>query len=275
MKNGSAITASIEKPVRKMVDVLESLRRLEPMIGPRAQKLWLIYLGSDFKNKKKIEEIIQILSDRYLKQDYHEKDKIFLPPPLPKIADGEYQIGDVIYPEGYYSPFGIKEDEWIQHIGIFGRSGSGKTNVAYIIIKELKKKSKPFLIFDWKKNYRDLLSDEQFKDLLVFTVGTKTSPFFFNPLIPPPGTPPKVLIKSVKNILFFPRIVKFLTYSYSERESKLMFFSWQHFFYFFMLPQGQGSFLPVAIFPLHNRNVFKIYKYYHNTHNRTSIKTFS
>jgi len=200
MINGSVTTAPIEKPARKMIDVLESLRRLEPVLGPRTHKLWLIYLGSDFKSKKKTEEIVQILCDKYLKQDYHEKDKIFLPPPLPKIADGEYQIGDVIYPEGYYSPFGIKEDEWIQHIGIFGRSGSGKTNVAYIIINELKNKKKPFLIFDWKKNYRDLLSDDKFKDLLVFTVGTKTSPFFFNPLIPPPGTPPKVWLKKLVEI---------------------------------------------------------------------------
>jgi hypothetical protein len=183
-----------------MIDVNECLRRLEPVLGERADKLWLIYLASDFEQKRKIEEIIRILCERHLNQDYKEREKIFLPPPPKKIADGDYRVGGVLYPEGLYCPFGIREEEWIQHIGIFGRSGSGKTNVAYVIINELKKKQKPFLIFDWKKNYRGLMGEDDYKDILVFTVGTKTSPFFFNPLIPPPGTPPKVWLKKLVEI---------------------------------------------------------------------------
>jgi len=44
-------------------------------------------------------------------------------------------------------------------------------------------------VFDWKRNYRDLLSVPDCKDLLIFTVGRDVCGFRFNPLIPPPGTP--------------------------------------------------------------------------------------
>jgi len=68
--------------------------------------------------------------------------------------------------------------------------GSGKTNIAFILINQLMKNQVPFLIFDWKKNYRSLMAVK--KDVMVFTPGTSTSPFYFNPLIPPPNVPPQV-----------------------------------------------------------------------------------
>jgi hypothetical protein len=46
---------------------------------------------------------------------------------------------------------------------------------------------KPFLVFDWKRNYRDLLTLPEFSELHVFTVGRSVAPVRFNPLIPPPG----------------------------------------------------------------------------------------
>jgi len=50
-------------------------------------------------------------------------------------------------------PFGLREDEFIQHIDIFGRSGSGKTNLAYSLLYGLLKAKKPFRVFDWKRYY--------------------------------------------------------------------------------------------------------------------------
>jgi hypothetical protein len=153
----------------------------------------------DIEGKKEIETIIQLLHTKTLKQQINN-DKILLePPPKEKIA-GEYPIGHVIYNEQKLFPFGLREKELIQHIGIFGRSGSGKTNTAIILIAHLLNHNRPFLILDWKRNYRDVASATT-KELLVFTVGRKTSPFTFNPLIPPPGTSPRIWLKKLIEII--------------------------------------------------------------------------
>ena len=106
----------------------------------------------------------------------------------------------VYYGKERFHLFGLREDELIQHLGIFGRSGSGKTNAAFIVVLDLLRKGKPFLIFDWKRNYRDLLSLVGNK-ILIFTVGRGTSPFYFNPLKPPPGTPPTIWLKKIIEIM--------------------------------------------------------------------------
>jgi len=102
--------------------------------------------------------------------------------------------------EGFY-PFGLREAEFIQHIGIFGRSGSGKTNLAYLLLRGLVQAGKPFLVFDWKRNYRDLVGESTFSDLTVFTVGREVAPFRFNPLIPPLGTQATVWLKKLIEIM--------------------------------------------------------------------------
>jgi len=104
-------------------------------------------------------------------------------PPPENVAAGEYPLGIIHYGEDKFHPFGLREAEFIQHIAIFGRSGSGKTNVAYLILLNLVRAGKPFLVFDWKRNYRDLLSLPECKGLLVFTVGRNVSPFRFKPAL--------------------------------------------------------------------------------------------
>ena len=71
----------------------------------------------------------------------------------------------------------------LQHTAIFGRSGAGKTNLLFKLLRELTKRSVPTWIFDWKRDYRPLVKQES--PPLVFTVGRTPSPFLFNPLIPP------------------------------------------------------------------------------------------
>ena len=43
--------------------------------------------------------------------------------------------------------------------------------MAFLVVLNLLKHGKPFMVFDWKRNYRDLLSLEAGQDILVFTVG--------------------------------------------------------------------------------------------------------
>lgn len=97
--------------------------------------------------------------------------------------------------------FGIREAECIQHIACFGRTGAGKTNMGFLLFRQFHKKGKPILVFDWKKNYRDLLALPGFQDLEVYTIGQGLAPLSFNPLIPPPGTQPKTWLKKIIQVI--------------------------------------------------------------------------
>jgi hypothetical protein len=112
-----------------------------------------------------------------------------------------YVLGNVMYANKVLHPFGLREDEIIQHVAIFGRSGAGKTNTMFQIIDNFLDHKKPFLIFDWKRNYRDLLAVRKNDEILVYTVGRDTAPLVFNPLIPPEGTNASVWLKKLIEII--------------------------------------------------------------------------
>lgn len=80
-------------------------------------------------------------------------------------------------------------------------TGTGKTNLAFQMLRELRKNNKPFMVFDWKRNYRDLLQLPEFHELQVFTVGSHVAPFHFNPLIPPPHTAPGQWLMKLVDVL--------------------------------------------------------------------------
>jgi hypothetical protein len=182
------------------MDFEEKVRKLRPLIGERRSKaLWMEYSIYP-EHRRELEGIVNALYEKHI-GERALNGEIYLLPPSEDKARGEYSLGMVQYGDKPHYPFGLKEDDWIQHVGIFGRTGSGKTNVGFLIIKELKEKAKPFLIFDWKRNYRDLTESPLHKDLIIFTVGRDVSPFHFNPLIPPKGTLPTVWLKKLIEIM--------------------------------------------------------------------------
>jgi len=181
----------------KIEDVFVKLR---PIWGRQLDKLWQEYLVAEPPLRKTIEKILRVKLARQLGETY-QSEQVLLQPPPEKLAGGKYPAGSIHYGKDRYYEFGLKEEEFIQHIGIFGRSGSGKTNLAFLILQGLAGNNKPFLVFDWKRNYRDLLSRPEFSDVLVFTVGRDIVPFRFNPLIPPPGTSARVWLKKLIEIM--------------------------------------------------------------------------
>lgn len=188
-----------------MKEIKDILRKLEPVMRDRVRGLWYwSLLPKDEKAFQKNKDLLRLIADKKAKLDY--KEEIRLPPPNPSKLAGEYDIGTVIYPEIDYAKFGLREDEFIKHILIVGMTGTGKTNLSFHILRELSKKGKPFLVFDWKRNYRKLKQLPEFKDLKVIRLGSEDDRFRFNPLIPPPGTHPKhwmaILIDVIKHAFF-------------------------------------------------------------------------
>ncbi len=183
--------------------VQEMCRRLKPILGDRADTLWVAYLTEGYEGRREIENMLEVLSLQSLNQRV-DIEKILLCPPSKEVCSGEYPIGTVCYNEKEFYPLGIRENEWIQHLAIFGRSGAGKTNTVCVIVLELLRMKKPFLIFDWKRNYRDILEklqDSEKENILIFTVGRKISPMVFNPLIPPEGTQATTWLKKLIEIV--------------------------------------------------------------------------
>jgi len=181
------------------MDVQQTLRKLKPMIGQKADQFWLAYLAEDRNGKAEMETMLGLWANKLLGNSI-DTIKTELSSPPNQTAAGDYHVGEVVYAGKTLFPFGIRENECVQHTAIFGRSGAGKTNVVYKILDSFLQKGKPFLIFDWKRNYRDLLAITDM-DLSVFTVGRETVPFQFNPLIPPEGTNPHVWLKKLIEII--------------------------------------------------------------------------
>ena len=182
-----------------MNDVQETLRKLKPIIGQRADQFWIAYLSEDHDGKAELETVLNLWALKLLGNSI-STETTNLSAPTQEVANGEYPIGHVTYAGKTLFPFGIREDEWLQHTAIFGRSGAGKTNAVFVILRELFNKNKKFLIFDWKRNYRDLLGMAS-KELAVYTVGRNVAPFQFNPLIPPDGTDSSTWLKKLIEIV--------------------------------------------------------------------------
>jgi len=182
------------------VDVRQLCLKLKPMLGSKMDKVYAAYMAEDEAGQEQIENYLQQLIAKYLPIKLSESSFSLLPPSTEQAA-GEYFLGNVQYAGKDLCDFGLREDEWIQHMAILGRSGAGKTNIGFLVLKGLKQKNKPFLVFDWKRNYRDLVSLPEFKDVEVYTVGRNIAPFTFNPLIPPAGTNPKTWLKKLNEVI--------------------------------------------------------------------------
>jgi hypothetical protein len=122
---------------------------------------------------------------------------IFLPP-NPERAAGEVPLGTVHYSARDSHPFALREPDLMHHVGIFGATGTGKTNTAHLLASGIQKRGIPMWVFDFKRSWRELRSLPEFADLLVFTVGrSDVAPFSFNPLIPPAGVDVHAWIKKI------------------------------------------------------------------------------
>ncbi|MEM1629773.1 MAG: helicase HerA-like domain-containing protein [Saccharolobus sp.] len=73
------------------------------------------------------------------------------------------------------SKIGIRTQDITRHIGIFGSTGSGKTNTAMVIAKQLSSKEIKVVIFDWHGEYTEVLKDS-------FMIYDDTNPLKVNPL---------------------------------------------------------------------------------------------
>jgi len=177
----------------------ELCRRLGPVLGKKVDRLWSVYLAEDAKGRFEVEQTLELLAAKHLKQDYRP-DRAPFPPPEEKFSrSGDIRVGEVSYGERRLYPFLLKSARLREHLLIAGRSGSGKTNLTFVLMQGIMSRGIKVLAIDWKRGYRDLLQLRP--DLRVYTPGRDVSPFRFNPLIPPPGCEPNVWVKLAVEVI--------------------------------------------------------------------------
>ncbi|MFC1635405.1 helicase HerA domain-containing protein, partial [Planctomycetota bacterium] len=178
----------------------ELCRQLKPVMGAKIDRLWSAYLAeSDPGGKADIEQTLELLAAKHLGKSY-EPDRSPFPPPPKKFAKaGDITLGNVSYASKELYPFSLKSVRLKEHILIAGRSGSGKTNLTFVLMEGIMARGIKVVALDWKRGYRDLMS--RHKELRVYTIGRKFSPFRFNPLIPPAGCEPHVWIKLIVDVI--------------------------------------------------------------------------
>jgi len=177
----------------------ELCRKLRPVLGKKIDRLWQAYLADDTDGKADIEQTLELLAAKHLGQDYQPDRSPFPPPEKVFAKAGDVQIGSVSYGGRELYPFCLKSYRLKEHVLVAGRSGSGKTNLTFVLMHGAMARGIKVLALDWKRAYRDLLSLRS--DLRVYTIGREVSPFRFNPLIPPPGCEPHVWVKLIVDVI--------------------------------------------------------------------------
>lgn len=185
-------------------ELKELCRKLKPVMGRRADSLWVAFvLAETPQAKREAEALIQMLAMRHLDAGVDDQS-ILLPPPTQEDAAGEFYLGQVVYGRKTLHPLYLRRENFIKHVGIFSITGGGKTNVAQNLLLGLLTQDIPFLVVDWKRSYRALytLAHPKVKTIRIFSVGRKTaSTFNWNPLRGPPGVHPRTWIAVVAEVL--------------------------------------------------------------------------
>ena len=180
--------------------VKELCRKLKPVLGKKVDRLWRAYLAeSDMSGRADIENTLELLAAKHLNSSYEFDRSPFPPPPKPFASAGDIELGAISYADKKLYPFFFKSNRLKEHILVAGRSGSGKTNLSFMLMSGIMGRGIKVLALDWKRGYRDLL--DLYPKLRVYTVGRDIAPLRFNPLIPPKGCEPHIWIKLIVDVI--------------------------------------------------------------------------
>lgn len=174
----------------RVENVTNDIERLAPLLGKKiANKLEIAYLLGDEDYRNKIQEIIDAIKAAVYSDEDLKDSVLIQPPPKESAMNGDFELGSILYGKKEMYPLFLNQKDLLTHIGIFGSSGSGKTNIIHYLIQVLNRLDVPVLVFDFsKRNYRDLLEIPELRERIkIYTVGRNITPFRFNPLKPPEG----------------------------------------------------------------------------------------
>ncbi|NUM53494.1 MAG: ATP-binding protein [Candidatus Hydrogenedentes bacterium] len=157
---------------------------------------------SDYKERQELEQCISVYAMDVLNDTPVAPPAGLFPPPPRDVCAGEIPLGRVKYGGKLLYEVGLRKNELLRHVGIYGSSGAGKSNGLALILDGLTKLGIHWWLVDYKRTFRSLVRSPGYENLLVFTAGdSQTAPFAFNPLIPPPGTSTDVWSKKMTGVI--------------------------------------------------------------------------
>lgn len=178
--------------MKQTEEIENHCKKLKPILGTQADKLWHMYLAEDAQDRKKFAQDIELIVERFLREEPLGNQRIFLEPPHKNDSNGEFLLGTILYNKEKVGTLYLRQKDFLKQVGIFAITGEGKTNLAYLLALQLLKTKTPFMVIDWKRSWRNLLSlaDENpdLKNARVFTIGRSALPFLWNVFRAPPGT---------------------------------------------------------------------------------------
>src|SRR6266540_1620425 len=178
------------------MDIEWLLRKLEPLLPTQVAHWRKVREVGDPELKALIEKHVFFVAQSKL-GDFQRRILLSLPPESQ--AKGKFHLGTVLYDKEKWA-FGISEKELLQNLAIFGRSGAGKTNVAFLLLRQLEAERIPFVFLDWKRTARHLIPLLR-RRVNLYTPGRSLSPFAFNPFLTPPGLESNVYINQVEDVI--------------------------------------------------------------------------
>ncbi len=182
----------------QLENIKELTRKLTHLTGKDHSRYARVWLVSNPKDRDELQAVLELKNERLT--EGHQDEPWLEPIPQDKIT-GDLVLGNVLSQDRELYPLKLPTENLLRHVTIFGQAGSGKTNLGYLILQHFLAKKIPFLVFDWKRNYRDLLALNKDRFVAVYTVGRGLKPFYLNPLIPPPGTSPEVWLKKITEVI--------------------------------------------------------------------------
>lgn len=178
------------------MDAERIARKLQPLMAEQVQR-WL-------RARDLVDPETRSLIDKRIRATAQHKlgdlsSEILLSLPPRSVARGKINLGTVLY-AGERWPVGLRPEEIIAHLGIFGRSGAGKTNLVFHLLRQLGDRNVVWLFLDWKRTARHLLPHLK-QRVNIYTPGRSLVPFAFNPFIPPPGMEYDVYLQHIVDML--------------------------------------------------------------------------
>lgn len=198
-------------------EIRELCKKLAPAIGKeKADRLYKLYLVEDQKGRQDMALEIELIAERYLRRNGSLKEPILLEPPSIEDSAGLFLLGDVVYNDEKLHKLYLSPEDLRRHCMITGQTGTGKSNLVSLLLLGLLKFRVPWLLIDFKRSARKILSYKgalpglavpvsnpfSVDDILLFTIGREgIAPLHWNPFRPPPGTDPMAWISIIAEVL--------------------------------------------------------------------------
>ena len=191
--------------MKKSQDIEQLCKKLKPVIGEKADRLWYMYLAEDDRGRRDLALEIEIMAEKILNETPLSIKEINLDPPKKNKSTGEYFIGNIKYNNQKLHPLYLRKEDFSKQVGIFAVTGEGKTNLAFLLAVQLIKDNIPITVIDWKRSWRNILNLKKhvpcLNNVTVLTVGRKTSEFNWNPFRAPPGVDKQSWISTIAEVL--------------------------------------------------------------------------